>query len=215
SDRSSPAALGGRGCAGVERASRRRADAGSGRDGVAGGGHRPVAARAASSAGRAGRVERAAGGRGGDWRRLAAGAQASRRERAADRPAREARAHGRALRARPGQAAALGEALLRQGVGEGDGRRGRRSAVPDPGREGRRLVGLEPETRRAGEVNVPNLLTGARLVAVPVFVGFFLRGDRKTALFVFVGAMITDALDGILARALKQFTRIGALLDPV
>jgi len=27
-------------------------------------------------------------------------------------------------------------------------------------------------------VNVPNLLTGARLVAVPVFVGFFLRGDR-------------------------------------
>jgi cardiolipin synthase len=64
-------------------------------------------------------------------------------------------------------------------------------------------------------VNVPNLLTGARLVAVPVFVALFLRGDRKAALAVFVGAMITDALDGILARALKQFTRIGALLDPV
>ena len=64
-------------------------------------------------------------------------------------------------------------------------------------------------------MNVPNLLTGARLVAVPVFVGLFLRGERRAALAVFVGAMITDALDGILARALKQFTRIGALLDPV
>jgi cardiolipin synthase (CMP-forming) len=64
-------------------------------------------------------------------------------------------------------------------------------------------------------VNVPNLLTGARLVAVPVFVALYLRGERRAALVVFVGAMITDALDGILARALKQFTRIGALLDPV
>ncbi len=64
-------------------------------------------------------------------------------------------------------------------------------------------------------MNVPNLLTGARLVAVPVFVGLFLQGSRKAALAVFIGAMITDALDGILARALKQFTRIGALLDPV
>ena len=64
-------------------------------------------------------------------------------------------------------------------------------------------------------MNLPNALTGARLVAVPVFVAFFLRNDRKAALAVFVGAMITDALDGILARALKQFTRIGALLDPV
>ena len=64
-------------------------------------------------------------------------------------------------------------------------------------------------------MNVPNALTGARLVAVPVFVALFLRGERKAALAVFVGAMITDALDGILARALKQFTRIGALLDPL
>ena len=64
-------------------------------------------------------------------------------------------------------------------------------------------------------MNVPNLLTGARFVAVPVFVALYLNGMRKAALAVFVGAMITDALDGILARALKQFTRIGALLDPL
>ena len=36
-------------------------------------------------------------------------------------------------------------------------------------------------------MNVPNLLTGARLVIVPVFVGFFLRGERKAALGVFIG----------------------------
>ena len=64
-------------------------------------------------------------------------------------------------------------------------------------------------------MNVPNTLTTARLVAVPVFVGLFLRGDRKAALAVFIGAMATDALDGVLARALKQFTKIGAFLDPL
>src|SRR5262249_51449322 len=73
----------------------------------------------------------------------------------------------------------------------------------------------EPEARRAGEVNVPNLLTGLRLVAVPIFAALFLQGNRKAALAVFIAAMATDALDGMLARALKQFTRIGAILDPL
>lgn len=64
-------------------------------------------------------------------------------------------------------------------------------------------------------MNVPNLLTGLRLLAVPVFVWFFLQGHHRAALAVFVGALITDWLDGVLARALKQFTQLGALLDPI
>ena len=64
-------------------------------------------------------------------------------------------------------------------------------------------------------MNVPNFLTGLRLAAVPVFVVLFLSGRLAAALFVFVGAMITDWLDGIAARMLKQFTAIGAILDPV
>ena len=64
-------------------------------------------------------------------------------------------------------------------------------------------------------MNVPNTLTGLRLVAVPVFIAFYLSGRIGIALGIFVGAMITDILDGIAARALKQFTRIGAILDPV
>jgi cardiolipin synthase len=64
-------------------------------------------------------------------------------------------------------------------------------------------------------VNIPNFLTGLRLAAVPVFVILFLRGKLGVALGVFVGAMITDWLDGVAARVLKQFTAIGAILDPI
>jgi cardiolipin synthase (CMP-forming) len=64
-------------------------------------------------------------------------------------------------------------------------------------------------------VNVPNALTGLRIAAVPVFIWAFLSGRLGLALAVFIGAMVTDVLDGIAARALKQFTRIGAALDPI
>jgi len=64
-------------------------------------------------------------------------------------------------------------------------------------------------------MNVPNFLTGLRLVAVPVFVVLFLSGRLGAALAVFIGAMLTDWLDGVAARLLKQFTKIGALLDPL
>jgi cardiolipin synthase (CMP-forming) len=67
----------------------------------------------------------------------------------------------------------------------------------------------------ARAVNVPNLLTGLRLLAVPVFVSLFLQGYHRAALAVFVGATVTDWFDGVLARMLKQFTRIGAILDPL
>src|SRR3954470_9462077 len=64
-------------------------------------------------------------------------------------------------------------------------------------------------------MNVPNALTALRVVAVPVFIGLFLTGHHGGALGVFMGAMVTDVLDGIAARALKQFTRIGAIMDPI
>lgn len=82
---------------------------------------------------------------------------------------------------------------------------------------------MEPQARRREEVaagggailNVPNVLTFARLVAVPVFAWLFLQGRLGIALLVFIGAELTDVLDGVLARALRQFTRLGAVLDPV
>lgn len=64
-------------------------------------------------------------------------------------------------------------------------------------------------------MNVPNALTALRLVAVPVFVWLSLTGHPAAALGVFIGAMITDGLDGLFARLLKQFTALGAAMDPI
>ena len=64
-------------------------------------------------------------------------------------------------------------------------------------------------------MNVPNCLTGLRLLAVPVFIWLFVSGRLGAALLVFILAMITDLLDGIAARALKQLTALGAALDPL
>ena len=43
----------------------------------------------------------------------------------------------------------------------------------------------------------------------------FVYGRLGAALAVFIGAMVTDWLDGIAARLLKQFTALGAILDPI
>ncbi|WNO60922.1 CDP-diacylglycerol--glycerol-3-phosphate 3-phosphatidyltransferase [Rheinheimera sp. MMS21-TC3] len=65
---------------------------------------------------------------------------------------------------------------------------------------------------------IPNLLTVFRLSLIPVFLWCFYSGlenARFWAAFVFWLAAITDALDGYLARKLKQSTPFGAFLDPV
>ena len=54
-------------------------------------------------------------------------------------------------------------------------------------------------------MNVPNTLTALRIAAVPVFIALFVSGRIGAALGVFIGAMVTDMLDGIAARVLKQF----------
>ncbi len=49
---------------------------------------------------------------------------------------------------------------------------------------------------------------------VPVFVWLYRAGDQTAALAVFAAAAATDGIDGFLARALKQETRLGGYLDP-
>jgi cardiolipin synthase len=63
-------------------------------------------------------------------------------------------------------------------------------------------------------LTVPNALTLLRLFAVPVFLYASFRGEYRLAFFLFVGAMITDVLDGVIARRFNQRSRIGAILDP-
>ena len=67
-------------------------------------------------------------------------------------------------------------------------------------------------------MNLPNLLTFARLAAVPLIVAMFYidtSAARWIALMLFVAAAITDYLDGYLARLLDQHSDLGRLLDPI
>ncbi len=70
---------------------------------------------------------------------------------------------------------------------------------------------------------LPNLLTYARIVAVPVVVALmYWQGIaegglwlRWLALFVFIVAGITDFFDGYLARMWGQQSSLGRMLDPI
>jgi cardiolipin synthase len=62
---------------------------------------------------------------------------------------------------------------------------------------------------------VPNALSMLRLLGVPVFLWLLLGPHADlAALIVLAVAGFTDWLDGVLARALHQTSRFGALLDP-
>jgi CDP-diacylglycerol--glycerol-3-phosphate 3-phosphatidyltransferase len=66
--------------------------------------------------------------------------------------------------------------------------------------------------------NLPNLLTGSRILLIPVFIAVFYvpaPWSREAATAVFVLAAITDWLDGYLARRMQLVSALGAFLDPV
>lgn len=61
----------------------------------------------------------------------------------------------------------------------------------------------------------PNLLTLLRLFILPFLVIEILDGDYQVAFALFLLAGLTDALDGLMARWLKQKTTLGQYLDPI
>jgi len=69
--------------------------------------------------------------------------------------------------------------------------------------------------------NLPNALTVLRILLVPVFGSMLLAqngadaGQRFAALAVFVVAMITDRIDGDIARSRGLVTDVGKILDPI
>lgn len=67
----------------------------------------------------------------------------------------------------------------------------------------------------AGLFTLPNLITFARLCAVPAAVWLMLQHRLDEAFLVFVGAGLSDAVDGWLARVRNARSTLGALLDPV
>ena len=67
-------------------------------------------------------------------------------------------------------------------------------------------------------LNIPNLLTMARVVMIPIFL-FYLDQDTPKACFyaalIYTAAALTDALDGYLARKLGVVSVLGKFLDPL
>ena len=61
----------------------------------------------------------------------------------------------------------------------------------------------------------PNLLSGLRIALVPLFIIALIERRPGEALVIFAVAGLTDLLDGIAARFLKQQSVLGAYLDPV
>ena len=69
-------------------------------------------------------------------------------------------------------------------------------------------------------LNVPNLLTWARILLIPLVVGVFYLPipaveQNFVATAAFIVAAVTDWIDGWLARKLNQMSAFGAFLDPV
>jgi CDP-diacylglycerol--glycerol-3-phosphate 3-phosphatidyltransferase len=91
----------------------------------------------------------------------------------------------------------------------------------------RRLLGLDrsapaPSATRPGQplhpLTIPNLVVYVRLAAIPVFLYLALdSGDGRTASAAILFAAIAggDYVDGFLARATGQYSRLGALMDPI
>ncbi|MBV9318874.1 MAG: CDP-diacylglycerol--glycerol-3-phosphate 3-phosphatidyltransferase [Mycobacterium sp.] len=78
-----------------------------------------------------------------------------------------------------------------------------------------------PTVRRVPVTNLANMLTGLRLVLVPIFLLALFAGNghdttgRVAAFVIFAVAVITDRLDGALARTYGMVTEFGKLADPI
>ena len=64
-------------------------------------------------------------------------------------------------------------------------------------------------------INIPNFITLARVLSVPVIFWLLVNGNSKIAFFVFLCAGISDAVDGYLAKRFNWTTELGAYLDPL
>jgi cardiolipin synthase len=62
---------------------------------------------------------------------------------------------------------------------------------------------------------LPNLLTFARLVALPFLINAIVEGQHMQAFLIFFAAAVTDFVDGFLARHFGMASPLGALLDPI
>ncbi len=64
-------------------------------------------------------------------------------------------------------------------------------------------------------MNLPNLISLARLFSVPLVVWLILVNQMQLAFFLFLAAGVSDAIDGFLAKQFNARTELGSYLDPI
>jgi cardiolipin synthase len=64
-------------------------------------------------------------------------------------------------------------------------------------------------------LNIPNTITVFRILCVPVFINLLIYDRFGFALAVFFTAVVSDGLDGLIAKVLNQKSRLGTYLDPI
>jgi len=66
-----------------------------------------------------------------------------------------------------------------------------------------------------GVLNIPNTLTIARILIIPVFITSIIYKRYDYSLYLFIIAALTDLFDGLFARLKNQKTALGTFLDPL
>jgi cardiolipin synthase len=82
---------------------------------------------------------------------------------------------------------------------------------------GRTVIGvrLNRSAEAGGRLSIPNLITLARILSVPVMVWAIAAGEMQVAFALFLLAGLSDLIDGFLAKRFNMATELGAYLDPL
>lgn len=83
-----------------------------------------------------------------------------------------------------------------------------------------RSAGPPPETLKGAPLRpftIPNAISYVRIALLPVFIAVAWESDGRdvTAALIYFGIAWGDQLDGLAARVTGQYSRLGALLDPL
>jgi CDP-diacylglycerol--glycerol-3-phosphate 3-phosphatidyltransferase len=68
---------------------------------------------------------------------------------------------------------------------------------------------------RDRKLTISNVITISRLIALPFIVYFLITDQRIIAFIIMLISLLSDAVDGYLARKLHQESELGKSLDPV
>lgn len=90
---------------------------------------------------------------------------------------------------------------------------GEPATAPGSGAAFRRNMRERPN--RGAGLNLPNLITIARILMVPVVVWAIASRQMQIAFLVFLAAGVSDAVDGFLAKRFDMASELGAHLDPL